>query len=76
MITRRSVNALVLDGSAPHVPNEKPRNSRVISYLSETPGSPHRIPRLELRPAALAMHPHPPRPDMLTDNWTLIRIGT
>jgi hypothetical protein len=25
--------ALVLDGSAPRVPNEEPRNSRVISYL-------------------------------------------
>lgn len=32
MITRRSVNALVLGGTAPLVPDEEPRNSRVISY--------------------------------------------
>lgn len=35
MITRRSGNALFLDGSEPRVPDEEPRNSRVISYSTE-----------------------------------------
>ena len=32
MITRRSVNALVLGGTDPRVADEEPGNSRVISY--------------------------------------------
>jgi hypothetical protein len=39
MITRRSANALVLGRTDPRLPDEEPRNSRVISYCTSGKGA-------------------------------------